>query len=69
MNGQSVAALTVNVDQHVLGGALPQVAQTGHAVQGSGVVRPGSMNSEAPFDIKRDVSPIYCHLHRWELAV
>lgn len=64
-----VVALTVNIDEHVLGGALPQVAQTGYTVQGSSVIRPGAMNGEALLDIKGDLRPVHCHLHWWELAV
>lgn len=65
----SEAALTVNVDEHVFGGALPQVAQTGDTVQGSGMIRSGSMNGEALPDVKGDLRPVHCHLHRWILAV
>lgn len=64
-----VAALTVDVDEHVLDGALPQVAQTGYAVQGSSVIRPGSMDGEALLDIKGDLRPIHYHLLWWKLAV
>lgn len=63
------AVLTVNIDEHVLSGALPQVAQTGHTVQCSSMIRSGSMNGEALLDIKGDVRPVHCHLHRWKLAV
>lgn len=69
MNSQLVAALTVNIDEHILGGALPQVAQTGNTVQGSSMMRPGSVNGEALLDVKGDVRPVYCHLHWWKLAV
>lgn len=58
-----VAALTVNIDEHVLGGALPQVAQAGDTVQSSSMIRPGSMNGEAPLDVKGDLSPVHRHLH------
>lgn len=63
------AALTVNIDEHVLGGALPQVAQTGDTEQGSSMMRPGSMNGEAPLDVKRDLRPVHCHIHWWKLAM
>lgn len=65
----SQAALTVNIDKHVLGGALPQVSQTGHTVQGSSVIRPRSVDCEALLDIKGDVRPVYRHLRRRQLAV
>lgn len=48
----SVATLTVDIDEHVFGRALPQVAQTGYTVQGSSVIRSGSMDGEALLDIK-----------------
>lgn len=64
-----VAALTVDIDEHVLGGALPQVAQTGDTEQGSSVIRPWSMNGEALFDVKGDLRPVHCHLRWGKLAV
>lgn len=64
-----MAVLTVNIDEHVLGGALPQVAQTGHTVQGSSMIRPWSMDGEALLDVKGDLRPIHCDLHGWKLAV
>lgn len=64
-----MAALTVNIDEHVFGGTLPQVAQAGNTVQGSGMMRPRSVNGEAFLDVKRDVCPIYCHFYWWKLAV
>lgn len=64
-----MAALTVDIDEHILGGALPQVAQTGDTVQGSGMIRPGSVNGETILDIKGDVCPIYRHLYWWKLSV
>ncbi len=64
-----VAALTVNIDEHVLGGALPQVAQTGYTIQGSGMIRTRAMNGEALLDIKGDLCPVHCHLHWWELTM
>lgn len=63
------AALTVNIDEHVLGGALPQVSQTGHTEQGSSVMRPRSVDCEALLDIEGDVRSVYCHLCRRQLAV
>lgn len=67
--GERVAALTVHVDEHVLDGALSQVAQTGYTVQASSVIRPGSVDGEALLDIEGDLPPVHCHLHRWKLAV
>ena len=62
-------ALTVNIDEHVLGGALPQVAQTGDTKQGSSMMRPGAMNGEAPLDVKGDLCPVHCHLNWRKLTV
>lgn len=62
-------ALTVNIDEHVLGGALPQVSQTGHAEQGSGVMGPRSVDGEALLDVEGDVRPVDRHLPRRQLAV
>lgn len=69
MNSKLEAGLTVHIDEHILGGALPETAQTGHTVQSSSMVRPGSVDGETLLDIKGDVPPIYCHLHWWKLAV
>lgn len=69
MHVAAVAVLTVDIDEHVLGGALPQVAQTGYTEQGSSVMRPGSVDGEALLDIEGDVRPVYRHLHWWKLAV
>lgn len=65
----SVAALTVDIDEHVLGGALPEVAQARYTIQGSGMMRPGPMDSEALPDIEGDLWAIHCHLHWRELTV
>lgn len=59
-----IFAPTVDVDEHVLGGALPQVPQTGHTVQGPGVMRLGSVDGETLHDVKGDVRSVYSHL-RW----
>lgn len=64
-----MAGLTVDIDEHVRGGALPQVAQTGDTEQGSSVMRPGSVDGEAPLDVKGDLRPVHCHLHGGKLAV
>lgn len=63
------AALTVNIDKHVLSRALPQVSQTGHTEQGSSVMWPRAVDCEALLDVEGDVRPVYCHFRWWKLAV
>ena len=61
--------LTVDVDQHVLGGGLPEVPQAGHAVQRAGVLGPRPVDGEAPPGAEGDLRPVHRHLGRGELPV
>lgn len=61
--------LTVNIDQHVLSGALPQVAKASHAVQGACVMRLWPVDSEATLDIKRYLYAVHPHFLWGELAM
>lgn len=63
------SALTVNIDEHVLYGALPQIAQTGYTVQFPSVIRPRPMDGEAFLDVKGDLFAVHLHLRRRVLAV
>lgn len=61
--------LTVDIDQHVLGGGLAEVAQAGHAVERARVVRSRPVDGEAPHDVEGDLHPIHRQLPRGELSV
>lgn len=71
MNGQYIykASLTVDVDEHEFGGALPQVPQTGHTVERAGVLLLGSVDGEALLRIKGDFSSVHLHFCWRKLAV
>lgn len=69
MDHSLIFAPTVDVDEHVLGGALPQPPQAGHAVQGPGVMRLGSVDGETLHDVKGDGRSVHGHLRRGKLPM
>lgn len=59
----------MDVDEHVLDGALPQVPHTGHTVQRASMMRFGPVDGETTHHIIRDLRSIHLHLHGRELTV
>lgn len=59
MDINSLTVLTVDIDEDILGGALPQVSQSSHTVQHSGVMQLRPMDGEALPVVEGDLRPVH----------
>lgn len=61
--------LTVDIDEHIFGGTLPEAAEAGDAEERACVVRSGPVDGEALLHVEGDFRTVDLHLLWGKLTV